>query len=215
MRPLHGLNRPKPASASQFFVTQSSLAYTPGKSVTVEIMTHSNERYFRGFLVQAYDPSTGANIGQFLPSTDARSIESCSSSTHRNNQNKRHVSLVWLPPSSGPASASLDQTLGDWIGLRSPISLSVSTNQKRQLSAAPGASNSTANSRIPLPTSAPTATANAHGNGSRQVRFRATIVVSYQEYYTGFESSELSFEKFGYSNGSTGTSAANTTSVPA
>ena len=38
---------------------------------------------------------------------------------------------------------------------------------------------------------------------ARQVRFRATVVVSYEEFYTGFESSDRSFEKWDYSKKST------------
>lgn len=184
MRPLHGLNRPKPASASQFFVTQSSLTYSPGephKNITVEIATHSDERHFRGFLVKAYDAINGRHIGQFAGSPDARPVESCSAATHRNNQEKKRVLLIWQPPAQ-PQSSSSSSTggdtgaFGDWMS-----SLRALGNQKRQLPAdAPGT------------TPSPAAT-------TRQVRFKATIVVSYSEFYTEFESSEKIFEEFGYS----------------
>lgn len=150
LTPFHGLHRPNPASASQFFVSQSSLGYTTAdqQNITVEIATHSNERKFRGFIVQAYDPTSGHKIGQFVQSEESRPVASCSAATHRNHSDKKQVLLTWMPPA---ASSTTKQAQPE-----NPSNLAV--------------------------------------------RFRATIVVSYEEFYTGFESSEHRFEKFDYAN---------------
>lgn len=178
LRPFHGLHSAKPASASQFYVTQSSLTYAPGQNVTVEISTQSDERYFRGFLVQAYDPITGSNIGRFLPTNQVRPLD-CSAATHRENLNKKQVTLTWIPPVFSDAASS-DQSpsvTSQWLGLRAP-----------QLSQSSHATvgNSTAISVL------------HPSNAVRQVRFRATIVVTYDDFYTGFESSDQKFDKFDY-----------------
>lgn len=152
MRPFHGLHQPKPASASQFFVSQSSLAYGPNETVTVQLATDSDERFFRGFLVQAYDPANGKSFGRFQPTDESQPLW-CSAATHRNHSDKRAVVLRWqeapVEGATGPAGAA---------------------------------------------SSAP----------RRQVRFRATIVVTYSEFYTGFESSERSFAKWDFSKGPAG-----------
>lgn len=139
MRPVHGFSRPKPASASQFYVSQSSLDYTSDKPINVTIETQSDDRRFRGFMIQAYEPGTGKHIGHFLPTSDSKPMTGCSAATHVNNQDKQKVVLTWIPPEDG----SKDQ-----------------------------------------------------GAKSRQVRFKATIVVTHSEFYTGFESTERTFEKF-------------------
>lgn len=202
MRPLHGLNRPKPASASQFFVVQSALSYSPGQTIDVEIMTHSNERYFRGFLIQAYDPSTGAHIGQFASSNDSRPLASCSGATHKNNLNKQRVKLLWVPPgmnarnlaatNNDPADTTHEVSSSSGWHLHSPVqpTLSMSLMSKRQLDGR--ASSSTTNSTEQPPTKPLPA------EPMRQVRFRATIVVTYDEFYTGFESSDQYFDKFDF-----------------
>lgn len=189
LRPYHGLNRARPASASQFFVTQSTLSYQPGQNVSVEIATHSNERYFRGFMIQAYDPISGAQQGHFSAQDHIRPIDSCSAATHRDNLNKKHVTLTWVPPSksAGSASAIIPPVSSSWLGLRPLVSLNVNTgDQQRQ----PTDASHNASS--------PTDTASRSGHGLRQVRFRVTIVVTYEEFYIGFESSEQSFERFDY-----------------
>lgn len=146
MKPGHGAHQPKPASASQFYVWQSSLTYTEGQNITVEVATQSNERHFRGFLVQAYDPSSssGTTIGRFQPTADSQPVDECSAATHRDNAQKKSVTLIWTAPTEPPAS------------------------------------------------------------GHKQVRFRATIVVAYDEFYTGFDSS---VEKFDFAASSTAPSA--------
>lgn len=133
MRPLHGISSAKPASASQFFVVQSKVAYGESQNVSVDITTQSSDRTFKGFLLQAYDPISGQLKGSFKSSEDAQQVSACSAVTHRDGQAKKSVKVVWLPPAKQ----------------------------------------------------------------SGKVRFRATIVVSYSEFYTGFESSELKFDKFG------------------
>lgn len=212
LRPFHGLNQPKPASASQFFVTQSSLGCAPGQNISVDIATHSDHRYFRGFIIQAYDPISGHQVGHFLPNADSRPIDSCSAATHRNNQNKRRVTLTWLPPAplSGvrPQYSSVDMLTAPWMSFFQPAG-----NQKRQLEAtgadspppeAPvaattptiiGASSDQNNATSALAPPSQPEVANAP---LQQVRFRATIVVTYDEFYTGFESSDMNFDKFDY-----------------
>lgn len=160
LRPIHGLYRSRPASASQFFIYQSSLSYKPGQNVTVEIATDSADRNFRGFIVQAYDPINGPQIGHFEATADSQPV-SCSGTTHRNNSDKKRVSLTWCAPSQSETASA---------GAKPLI---------------------------------------------RQVRFRGTIVVTYDEFYTGFESSELSFDKFDYSDLARGLMAANSTLSPA
>lgn len=129
-------------------MSQSALSYAPDESVTVEITTHSNERFFRGFLVQAYDPANGKRFGQFLATEDSQPVW-CSAATHRNHADKRYIALKWAEA-------------GD-------------------------ANNATGN----------------HAPAARgQVRFRATIVVTYSEFYTEFESSERNFAKWDFSNSS-------------
>uniref|UniRef100_A0A6G1SPB7 Reelin domain-containing protein n=2 Tax=Aceria tosichella TaxID=561515 RepID=A0A6G1SPB7_9ACAR len=211
MRPFHGLHQGKPASASQFFVRQSSLSYAPGMNITVEIMTQSSERHFRGFMVQSYNPLDGKQIGHFLPTNEAQPM-ACSAATHRNNQDKRLVSITWIPPSHEHESSSstgngastnpdqaaataanhnsnsnnrsplaLGAALGNWLGL--PANSGI---QKRHLPSSSTTAQPKQQTVVPL----------------QQVRFRATVVVSYSEFYTGFESSELKFERFDYSSGS-------------
>lgn len=209
MRPLHGLNRPKPASASQFFIFQSALSYLPGQTIDVDITTHSNERYFRGFLIQAYDPSSGAHVGQFLASNDSKPISSCSAATHKNNLNKQNVRIVWSAPShthrgshsSGEsASGSGDSGSGashggSLVSAFSPT-LSLSLIAKRQnVDMSPTNTTEAASSQPSSPGQA--------SKANQLVRFRATIVVTYDEFYTGFESSDRYFDKFGYANGTT------------
>lgn len=188
MRPFHGLHRPKPASASQFFLRQSSLTYTPGQNITVEVLTHSNERNFRGFMVQAYDPVNGLRIGKFLPNKDSQPMP-CSAATHRNHQDKHSATLTWVDSAetredshaaalssglgTGPAAVA---TLGNWLGI--PINGGDGGARPIEKRHVDGESQQT-----PL----------------RQVRFRGTIVVTYAEYYTEFESSELNFAKWDYS----------------
>lgn len=162
LRPLHSFNLAKPASASQFFVSQSTLSYKPGENVTIDLMTHSSERHFRGFIVQAYDPSSGSKIGHFVENPEAKPIDSCSAATHRNNKNKRQVSIVWFP-----SQLSLPDNNNDDDDDNNGSSIAAQTP---------------ATSR-------------------HQVRFKASIVVSYEEFYTGFESSENRFDKFTFANG--------------
>lgn len=182
LQPFHGLHRPKPASASQFFVSQSSLTYSPGSNVSVEITTHSDGRHFRGFIVQAYNSISGERIGEFVAGEHAQPMASCSAATHKDSGHKKSVQLVWLAPGSNQVASAQPPQQPDgqptpaltafgrqWLGL-----------QKR--SNLPGANSKAA---------------------AGQVRFRATVVVSYAEFYTGFESSELHFERFNYSQAAT------------
>lgn len=157
--------------------------------MSVDIVTHSEERYFRGFIIQAYDPISGRQQGQFAARADSRPIDGCSAATHRDNLNKKHVTLTWVPPSGRPAASPATNDF--WLGLRPLAGFGMGAN-KRSLDGSgeqrgPAAAGETA-------TSQPGATA------LRQVRFRATIVVTYEEFYTGFESSDQRFERFDYAN---------------
>lgn len=199
MRPFHGLHQPRPASASQFFVRQSALTYAPNGKVTVEITTHSNERHFRGFMVQAYDPANGQRIGAFAGNDVAQPMTSCSAATHRNNSDKKFVSITWFKSESAAAAYEMTTTTTTTT-TESPESLE--EGQQQQVSQAVNR----IGSWLGLPVNGTAATRSIdkrHTTPLKQVRFRATIVVSYDEYYTGFESSELNFAKWDYSSSGT------------
>lgn len=225
MRPMHGLNRPKPASASQFFIRQSSLNYLPGETIEVDLMTYSDSRHFRGFMLQAQDPHTGHHIGHFAPTKEARPIDSCSAATHRDNSDKQHIKLVWLSPGAVlPPGTDLGAPShsNSW---RAPIqpSINLSLLHKRQLvsvstnvthisngptsepgTAAPADSppqDPPGPSVAPLAPFPQTHTPAPYVPPKKQVRFRATIVVAYDDFYTGFESSDLRYDAFSFANG--------------
>lgn len=240
MRPMHGLNRPKPASASQFFIRQSSLNYLPGETIEVDLMTYSESRNFRGFLLQAQDPHTGHHIGHFAPTKESRPIDTCSATTHRDNSEKQHVKLVWLSPGASlPPGTDLGAPShgNSWHAPIQP-SINLSLLHKRQLvsvstnvtnisnSGKPDASASNKPADIADIAETSTPTQAEHGAATsagilqqvnqssfapakKQVRFRATIVVAYDDFYTGFESSDLRYDPFTFANG-TGTTATTT-----
>lgn len=226
MRPMHGLNRPKPASASQFFIRQSSLNYWPGETIEVDLMTYSESRHFRGFMLQAQDPHTGHHIGHFAPTKESRPIDSCSATTHRDNSEKQHVKLVWLSPGAVlPPGTDLGAPSSHGGAWHAPIqpSINLSLLHKRQLvnvstnvthitnapTAEPAAAATQATTDMPPTTApiAPMATIPQPPSQApfvpvkKQVRFRATIVVSYDDFYTGFESSDLRYDAFSFANG--------------
>lgn len=205
LRPIHGLHRAKPASASQFFVSQSSYSYAPGQNITVDIMTYSADRYFRGFIIQAYNPVTGSQIGHFMGGEDSRPLD-CSAATHRNNLNKKQVTLTWLPPSTPSQPGSMDTFASQWLGFRpqrpsSPIQPTFNINvSKRKRQLAPGAEGTgSASNVVSAPPVTPTSlNATASVDQSAQVKFKASIVVTYDEFYTGFESSDQKFAKWDF-----------------
>lgn len=184
--------------------------------MTVNITTHSTERYFRGFIIQAYDPTTGSMVGHFLPSADSRPIDSCSASTHRNNLNKHHISLTWVPPafSAGGLLGGQSGAAGQWLS--SPIMPAIHfnvNNQKRQLPVEsppalvtnapppppqPAEAGQTASAPAPGPAYAPAPVPVPPASGLHQVKFKATIVVTYEDFYTGFESSDQKYDKFDF-----------------
>jgi len=150
-------------------------------------------------MVQAYDPSTGSQLGHFLASADSRSL-SCSAATHKNNLNRRQVLITWLPPA--PSNAA-DSPESQWLGVRVPhtpfINMSVG-NRRRQLDQSVGGAGEPARVEQPAVPGGQVAPAPPSAEPVRQVRFRATVVVTYEEFYTGFESSEQSFAKFDYAS---------------
>lgn len=174
-------------------------------------MTHSNERYFRGFIIQAYNPITGGQIGHFIPSTESRPLDSCSAATHKDNLNKKHVTLTWIPPYSTDLP-STDSVANQWLGIRTPhipqpgITWNVVNRDKRQTpvdaptttNVGPNQASEAVVTNAPVTQGTPAGVSPIINQDPHQVRFKASIVVTYDEFYTGFESSDQRYDKWDF-----------------
>ncbi|KAG9509362.1 ABC transporter G family member 14, partial [Fragariocoptes setiger] len=246
LRPVHGFHRARPAMSSPFTLTQSTQEYSHQSNLTVTLSTNMPDRYFRGFMIQAYDPVTGRTVGHFLPSSDSKPVGSCSATTHRNNLNKESATLVWVAPSRSSANNRRPSLrvprpyiqIGTrvrrwWAPPDTPVTASPSSagSQVSEPAHAPAAipqASAQAPASAPVitqqaseaksgdahdqheddkPQSAPVGAHHRPPNtnvfhfgagavqaspSTGQVRFRATVVVTYEEFYTGFDSSDRS-----------------------
>ncbi|RWS26245.1 putative defense protein 3-like protein [Leptotrombidium deliense] len=96
--PSHGSNRPKPASASPFTMTQMTIKAPQGIS-------------FKGLIVQAYDPSTNQPIGNFLTGRGLKPMDTCSGVTHTDRRGKRSAVLIWQAPRNQRGKVSFRATV--------------------------------------------------------------------------------------------------------
>ncbi|XP_022257285.1 uncharacterized protein LOC111089310 [Limulus polyphemus] len=95
MLPRHELIKPSPSEKSPYYFIASSrrYSYSTRPGITVEITGAP----FKGFIVIAVDPHTNKRIGSWkkVKGTD---LLPCSAVTHVDPYPKRHVTLLWEPP---------------------------------------------------------------------------------------------------------------------
>ncbi|XP_037092021.1 putative defense protein 1 [Pollicipes pollicipes] len=93
MVPNHGGQRTQDLRSMPFSVTRQS--YQGGVRVTIKA---PGKNYFKGFMVQARDPSTGkaaTGQGSWQPVDNVNLMNECAALTHADRSEKESVSVTW------------------------------------------------------------------------------------------------------------------------
>ncbi|XP_054153725.1 putative ferric-chelate reductase 1 [Oppia nitens] len=100
LTPKHGESQARGAESSPYNLVQSHQDYVARDRIKVTLSAPQGQS-FRGLIVQAYDPHTGAAIGKFEAGKGLKAIDSCAAVTHTDRRGKRSATLVWTAPESG------------------------------------------------------------------------------------------------------------------
>ncbi|KAK6486952.1 putative defense protein 3 [Huso huso] len=98
MKPDHGLEAS--TTAAPYNLQVSGSTYNPGQNITVTINGTSE---YKGFLLQAREPSTSKIVGTWLSPPNNTKLLECTGSnavTHANNQLKTGLVYTWMAPKS-------------------------------------------------------------------------------------------------------------------